>query len=304
MMLFRLRATAAAFLTLLQPALPTIAWSRRPVAHAVHVVHPALWRVQKGTSTLYLFGTIHALPPHFEWEAPQIRAVVDRADKLVLEAVIDDPTKAAGTLFGMGMAPGPVVPLADRVAPKFRDALARLEKRTGVPPETFDKMKTWAAGMALFGGVAQKLGVASADGVEENLKAQFRAAGKPVEGLETIEQQFRFFDTLKENEQRQFLEGVLDEKDGDVVDFGKMLGAWARGDEKGIEKSFNKDMKDSPALETVLITRRDAHWADAIVERLNQPGIQLIAVGAGHLVGPNSVQAMLAKLGYKVERVE
>jgi uncharacterized protein YbaP (TraB family) len=54
----------------------------------------------------------------------------------------------------------------------------------------------------------------------------------------------------------------------------------------------------------VLITRRDAHWADAIVERLNQPGIQLIAVGAGHLVGPNSVQAMLAKLGYKVERVE
>jgi uncharacterized protein YbaP (TraB family) len=29
-----------------------------------------------------------------------------------------------------------------------------------------------------------------------------------------------------------------------------------------------------------------------------------VAVGAGHLVGPDSVQAMLAKLGYKAERVE
>jgi uncharacterized protein YbaP (TraB family) len=158
--------------------------------------------------------------------------------------------------------------------------------------------------MVLFGTTVQSLGVSSADGVEERLKTQFRTTGKPIEGLETLEQQLGFFDTLTEPQQRDFLESVVDQKGDDAADFGKMLGAWSHGDEKGISASFDKDMKSSDVLRTVLIARRDQHWADAIVSRLGQPGTQFVAVGAGHLVGPDSVQAMLAKLGYKAERVE
>jgi uncharacterized protein YbaP (TraB family) len=303
MTLTRWRAIAAAFLALLQPALPSALLARQQVAKPQ--AHPAVWRVQKGSSTIYLFGTIHALPPHFEWETPEVRQVVGDADRLVLEAVIDqDPTKSAAALFKVGMAPGPVPPLADRIAPKYKGALADLEKKSAVPADTLDKMKTWAAGMVLFGATVQDLGVSSSDGVEERLKAEFRAANKPIEGLETLEQQLGFFDTMAEPQQREFLEGVVDQKADDVTDFGKMLGAWAHGDEKGIARSFDKDMKKSDALRTVLIARRNAHWADAIVARLNQPGTQLVAVGAGHLVGEDSVQAMLAKLGYQAVRVE
>lgn len=306
MTLIRRRAALAAFLALLQPALPSAGWARPGVERARgHQAHPAVWRLQKGASTVYLFGTIHALPPHFDWETPEIQAIVNGADRLVLEAVIDqDPAKSAAALFKLGMAPGSPPSLAERIDPRYRDALAALERKSAVPAATLDKMKTWAAGMVLFGATVQNLGVSSADGVEEHLKAQFRAAGKPIEGLETLEQQLGFFDTLDEAQQREFLRGVVDQNAGDAADFGKMLGAWAHGDEKGIAASFDKDMKRSDALRTVLIARRDAHWADAIVARLNQAGTQLIAVGAGHLVGPDSVQAMLAKLGYKAERVE
>jgi uncharacterized protein YbaP (TraB family) len=303
MKLIRWRAAVAAFLALLQPALPSALLARQHVAKAA--AHPAVWRLQKGNSTIYLFGTIHALPPHFEWETPAVRRIVDGADRLVLEAVIDqDPAKSAAALFKVGMAPGAVPPLAERIDPKYKRALAELEKKSAVPADTLDKMKTWAAGMVLFGATVQTLGVSSSDGVEEHLKAQFRAAGKPIEGLETLEQQLGFFDTMAEPQQRDFLEGVVDQKADDAADFGKMLGAWAHGDEKGIARSFDKDMKKSDALRTVLIARRNAHWADALVARLNQPGTQLVAVGAGHLVGEDSVQAMLAKLGYKAERVE
>jgi uncharacterized protein YbaP (TraB family) len=303
MKLLRWRTAVAAFLALLQPALPSALLARPPVAKAE--AHPAIWRLQKGVSTIYLFGTIHALPPNFTWETPAIRQIVGSADRLVLEAVIDqDPAKFAAALFKVGMAPGTIPPLADRVDPKYKGALATLETKAAVPPATLDKMKTWAAGVILFGATVQTLGVNSADGVEEHLKAQFRAAGKPIEGLETLEQQLGFFDTMAEPQQRDFLDGVVNQKADDVSDFGKMLGAWAHGDEKGIARSFDKDMKKSEALRTVLIARRNAHWADAIVARLNQPGTQLVAVGAGHLVGDDSVQAMLAKLGYKAERVE
>jgi uncharacterized protein YbaP (TraB family) len=303
MKLTRWRAFAAAFLALLQPALPSALLARQHVAKAQ--AHPAIWRLQKGPSTVYLFGTIHALPPGLEWETPEVRQVVGQADRLVLEAVIDqDPTKSAAALFKMGTATGPIAPLADRIDPKYRGALAALEKKSSVPADTLNKLKTWAAGMVLFGATVQTLGVNSADGVEEHLKAQFRAQNKPIEGLETLEQQLGFFDTMPEPEQRQFLEGVVDQKSDDAADFGKMLGAWKEGDEKGIAKSFDKDMKKSQALRNVLIARRNAHWADAIVQRLNQPGTQLVAVGAGHLVGTDSVQAMLAKLGYQAVRVE
>ncbi len=283
--------------------MPATAWGRaRAEARATR---PALWKLQKGASTIYLFGTIHALPPHFEWETQAIQQVVNGADRLVLEAVIDqNPNTSTAALFRIGMAHGTVPPVADRIDPKYRTQLIGLEKKSAIPVETLDKMKTWAAGMVLFGTTVQELGVSSADGVEEHLKAQFRSSGKPIEGLETLDQQLGFFDTMSEAQQREFLEGVADQDADDVADFGKMLAAWAHGDERGIAASFDKDMKTTDALRTVLIARRNAHWADALVARLAQPGTQLVAVGAGHLVGADSVQAMLAKLGYKAVRVE
>jgi len=303
MTLFRAR-TAAAFLALLQPLLPAAAWSRTHTTQA-HVAHPAVWKVSKGASTVYLFGTIHALPPHFEWETGAIKAAIAQSDRLVIEAVIDqDPTKSAQALLRLGTATTRLPPVADRVAPKFRGRLAAMIQRSQLPAATLDTLKTWAVGMVLFGPSVAKLGVSAADGVEEQLKAEFRAAGKPIEGLETLDQQLGFFDTLTEPQQRAFLESVLDEHDDDASDFGKMIGAWSHGDERGIAASFDKDMKKSDALRTVLIQRRDAHWADAIVARLATPGTQLVAVGAGHLVGSDSVQAALAKLGYVATRVE
>jgi uncharacterized protein len=302
MSFFRQRAALAAFLAFLQPVLPAPALARQRVEK---VAHPAVWRLQKGSSTIYLFGTIHALPPHFEWESPEVRKVVGDSDRLVLEAVIDqDPAKSAAALFRLGTATAPLPPLADRIAPRYRASLAALAKRSAVPMETLDKLKTWAAGMVLFGTTVQTLGVSASEGVEERLKAEFRAAGKPIEGLETLDQQLGFFDTMSEPQQREFLESVLDQKGDEARDFGKMIGSWAHGDEKGIASSFDKDMKNSAALRDVLIARRNAHWADAIVKRLDQPGTEMVAVGAGHLVGKQSVQAMLAKLGYRTERVE
>jgi uncharacterized protein YbaP (TraB family) len=306
MKLPRALARIVALIALLQPALLSAVVARPPAERpGGHAAHPALWRLTKGPSTIYLFGTIHALPPHFEWETPEIRTVLGSADRLVLEAVIDsDPNKSATALLRLGLSPTPLPPLEQRVAPKYRASLANMAAKTAVPIETLNSMKTWAAGMVLFGTTVSALGVSSADGVEEQLKAQFRSTGKPVEGLETLDQQLGFFDTLDETQQRDFLQSVVDQHSDDAADFGKMLGAWSHGNEKGIAISFDKDMKKSDALRDVLIARRNAHWADAIVARLAVPGTQFVAVGAGHLVGRDSVQAKLAKLGYKAERVE
>ena len=46
---------------------------------------PALWRVADADTTIWLLGTIHALPPGVAWETPKVTAAITQADTLVQE---------------------------------------------------------------------------------------------------------------------------------------------------------------------------------------------------------------------------
>ncbi|HET9399146.1 MAG TPA: TraB/GumN family protein, partial [Sphingomicrobium sp.] len=83
-----------------------------------------------------------------------------------------------------------------------------------------------------------------------------------------------------------------------------MVSSWSRGDVKSIADSFNRDLKDSPDLKSALLVQRNANWAKWVKGRLDQPGTVLVAVGAGHLAGDESVQSMLESQGVKVTRVQ
>ena len=83
-----------------------------------------------------------------------------------------------------------------------------------------------------------------------------------------------------------------------------MLRAWARGDTAAIARSFNSEYSGTPELLDALLARRNANWARWIEHRLDQPGTLMVAVGAGHLAGKASVQALLERRGYKVRRLQ
>ena len=54
----------------------------------------------------------------------------------------------------------------------------------------------------------------------------------------------------------------------------------------------------------LLLTDRNARWAEWVEKRLEQPGTVFMAVGAGHLAGKDSVQDFLAKRNVKVKRIQ
>ena len=69
--------------------------------------------------------------------------------------------------------------------------------------------------------------------------------------------------------------------------------------------SIIKEMKgDYPELYDLLIVKRNVDWAQQLKTKLAGTGVSFVAVGSGHLVGADSVQAQLDKLGIKAERVE
>ncbi|HKX91342.1 MAG TPA: TraB/GumN family protein [Sphingomicrobium sp.] len=274
-------------------------------ASAAPVARPALWKVSDPDTTIYLFGTIHLLPRDYRWQTQKFARTVAKSDELVVETIIDlkRPEEFQATLLRMGYTPG-LPPIVERVPPAKRDALRAAIARSGIPESSFNLMETWFAAFQLLGVQFRAMGLQGQEGPEQTLKQAFAAANKPIGELETNAEQLGYFDRLSETAQRQLLEGAIEEPGNVTKEFGGMLGAWARGDVSRIALTFNRDLAGSPEVAHALITLRNSAWQAWIENRLARPGRVMVAVGAGHLAGKDSVIDLLKRRGYKVRRIQ
>jgi len=248
---------------------------------------PPLWRVSDGDTTVWLLGSMHLLPPGTDWRGAAVERAIGDADTLVLES---DPT-ATGGFDAISKAPG-LSPLADRLDPARRDALDKAIARTGQPAEAFDAYKDWAAAVMLGTGDATDAGATAKDGVDAILWAAF--AKKKRIALEQPGDQVRALDILPPQLQRRMLDEALDGPRYETV-----LDAWAHGDLTALDKA-----SASTELRPFLVTAANRRWADWIAARMGSKGNVLIAVGAGHLVGADSIVDLLKAKGLKIERIQ
>jgi len=271
---------------------------------AAQAPRPAMWLLSDRDTKIYLFGTFHLLPDGSSWRTPAFERALSASQELVLEVPnIDDPMAVAQAMQGLAVTAGNP-PLAERVPPEKRAALAAMIAESGYPPALLDRLDTWAASLILLKVTFQKLGVRPEQGVELNLIAPWKASGRPISGLETVEDQFRIFDGLSEGSQRAMLASVLDQNDDVRAQFAAMLSAWSSGDTEAIARTFNRTEAMSAEMGRLLIGDRNAKWADTLARRMERPGTVFVAVGAGHLAGPQSVQRMLEAKGYKARRLQ
>ncbi len=266
---------------------------------------PAMWKVSDRDTDIYLFGTVHLLPPGTRWRTAKFDKAASEAGTLVVETIIDEknPQPFVQELIRLSVRPG-LPPILDRVRPEKRAALQAVITKSGIPQAALNNLETWAAAFQLLQLQFKELGVSGNDGVELALRTTFAAAGKPVEQLETNAQQLGFFDTLPEAAQRELLEGAIEEPAKAKQQFDAMVAAWMSGDVDAIGRTFNSEFQASPELKDALLLRRNANWSYWLHSRLAQPGTVLVAVGAGHLAGSDSVVEMLKKRGLRVQRVQ
>ena len=75
-----------------------------------------------------------------------------------------------------------------------------------------------------------------------------------------------------------------------------------RGDTAGlVTEALDPLQKATPGMYDRLIKQRNTAWIPKIMDRLAGSGETVIVVGVGHLVGPDSVPAMLRARGITVE---
>jgi hypothetical protein len=264
---------------------------------------PALWQVADADTTIYLFGTIHALPEGIEWRSPALTQAMNASDELVTEIMLTDQMAAATAFARLGLASG-LPPVLERVPENKREALRAAIAESPVPAAALDRLKTWAVAVTLAQVLFQKAGLDAERGVERSLTADFTQRGKTLSALETAEEQFGFFNNLSEEAQRAFLVGVLESPDEVRTQFDAMLRAWRSGDTRAIGRTFNEEETMSADLRRILLAQRNARWAEWLQRRLERPGTVFVAVGAGHLAGDDSVQDYLRQRGLTARRVQ
>lgn len=269
---------------------------------ATALADPALWKIQRDGTTIYLFGTVHVLPKGLQWHYPQLDRALAASDVLYVELVDDDPA----TLQPLVMQYGTdfAHPLSGELDAEDQQRLRVAAKAAGVPDQVLDAMRPWMAAVTLTVAPIVKAGFDPESGADKKLRQTFAASGKPVKGLETAEQQIRYFADLPQAVQISMLRNTLDDFAKADTEIAALVNHWQLGDVAAIAELETADMRTKyPMLYKTLLTDRNARWAQQIVQMLPQHRIIFIAVGAAHLAGPDAVQAQLQKLDIPVERV-
>ncbi|HWF00762.1 MAG TPA: TraB/GumN family protein [Caulobacteraceae bacterium] len=263
---------------------------------------PALWKVQGPHATVWLFGTIHALKPGLSWRTARLDAALASADQLWLEiADADDPAAIQPLVARYGL--DPAHPLSGVISAADEARLERDLKSAGIPAAGVQMMRPWMAGTLVEVAPMLAAGYDPDAGVDRALEKTAKAAGKPVLGLETAEQQVRYLSDMAQPEQIAFLESALDDADKGPAELDRLMAAWAAGDVDAIDKLMNQDVEMQDAqLYRRLIVERNQRFAARIAQLAQGSGTFLVAVGAAHLAGRDCVQRDLAKLGLEAVR--
>lgn len=281
----------AAFFAALLMGLPAAAWAK-----------PAVWVVRDADSTIVLFGSVHLLPQNLDWRPPVLVDALAHADDIWFEVPMDDASRleAARTAMAQGLLPKDES-LSTLLSRRDAARLRRVAKTLNVPLKDLERLQPWLADVTLAAAQVQQYGGRTNEGVERALD---REAPPTAErrAFETPAGQIALFSGAPRSAQIAGLADTLRAIEEEPKAFETIVRMWITGDVEGLSREAVLPLKAvSPTLYRALIQRRNAAWTRAIAERLAGSGETVIVVGAGHLVGPDSVPALLRARGIKVE---
>ncbi|WP_095084023.1 TraB/GumN family protein [Mesorhizobium sophorae] len=306
--------TGADMLSALQKSDPSAYQKIETEAAATPNGKGLLWKLEKpGEKPSFLFGTMHMTDPRVTALPPAAQKAYDAAATIVIETtdVLDKQQMMAAMLKEPDlMMFTDSTTLSSLLSPDDAAAMNAALDARGIPPATVAKMKPWmlsammalpACELARQSGGAPVLDVKLAEGA--------KAAGKPVEGLETAASQLRAMASLP---LAFHMKGLVDTlKLGDKVnDINEtMIVLYQRGDTGMFWPLFRvamPDEQDDPAgyaaFEETMITSRNKVMVDHAQPILAR-GNAFMAVGALHLPGPEGLVEDFRKAGYTVTAV-
>lgn len=263
-----------------------------------------VWAIHGDHNTVYLAGSVHLLKANDS----RLPAAFDRAyggsKALVMELDMSkvDPMQAATFMMEHGMLKEGTSLRATIGEDRYRRVTAEAT-RLGVPTEVMDMMEPWALGLQLLEMQYAQLGFDPQQGVEQQLQHRAQADGKPISGLETMDDQLGVLEGMSYPDQARFLDMVVTEMHDVESETQSVVTAWRTGDSAKLAALLSDEYKSFPALYRLLVTERNKRWVPQIEKLLHGNQDYFVVVGALHLVGDGGLLDLMRRDGYKPESV-
>jgi len=267
--------------------------------------HPVtLWRVAGEANSVYLLGSIHLLR---EQDLPLPTVIDDAygdADIVVMELDMDDmdPVYAQAAFNRAGVRTDGTT-LQDLMGDEAYAEAEKIAARLDIPLDMLAQSEPWLAALTVELMMLYRIGFDPTLGVEMIITQRATADGKPIEGLETIDEQLSFLDGLPLEAQREMLLQTLAEGAALSETIDELIHAWHHGDTAALEEGLLASIGEQDAFTDALIHDRNRRWADTIAAWLDDERDYLVVVGALHLVGELGVPALLDDRGFGIHQL-
>lgn len=262
-----------------------------------------LWTVQAPENKIYLLGSLHLLKADDYPLSASMNAAYADSQILFFETDLEALQQPAMLMKIQELG---FYPQGENLLQNLdANTRKRLEKKMadlGLPLEVYIRLKPWLVATDLAVQELQKLGFNPIYGVDVYFFNKAKADGKQIGFLEPPEFQIDLLGQMNKQAQNDFLNQTL--KDLEVVNdlAADLIESWKDGDAHKLHELLNKSFKDYPELHDRLLIQRNKKWVKQIEVAMRQNKNILFVVGAGHLVGPESVIDLLEKKGHSVKQ--
>lgn len=260
-----------------------------------------LWRIEApGGARSFLLGTLHASDERVvRLPAAAEQALAD-SDRMAIELVSD---ASAARRFRRAMV-GAGADLPTKLGPLDYARAAELLARAGVTPQARPRMKPWAA-LLVLGESGERGGPR----MDEGLLDRARSQGKPIEPLETIDEQIEAFEGLPETSQLILLRYAVAHPDAHRRALEPLIEAYLASDLAAMLKinqavfAGDEDVaRHSDLFLDRILYQRSRRFVQRLEPQLRRGGV-IAVFGALHLLGERGVPAMLERRGFRAVRV-
>ena len=263
---------------------------------------PAIWEVSDSDSKVWLFGSVHVLPPAIAWRTPKLDDLMKQSEQVFFEADIGPLGQLAVIINGIKMGFGQKTDWLSSLGAEQKDKLTAAITPLGLSVDQLAAFQPWLADAMIQEKVIETLGYTPSAGVDATLQAELPKERKAY--FETVAEQLALLGTDPVDVQTRRLMITVDTVPTLGKEMSDMANAWSSGDVAALAKEMADDPTMDEGFTKNLVTDRNANWLKTIEGLLADNHQDLIVVGAGHLAGDGSVVDLLAKAGFTVQRIQ
>ena len=291
-----------------------------------------LWKVQKGSNTVYMLGAIHIGNTSMYPMSEEIREAYNESDVVGVEVNINEPIpqEAMNVQFYQDGTT-----IKDHLSEEYYEKLTVLCKEYNLNMDTIGLCKDWAISNLITTTEMMKqtskedISMANADGVDSYWSLVAMMQGKPIVELESALYQFQMMDSMGQELKTKTLESQIDlalsenqvnEEDTSLSKqlLEEMIECWKDGDAEKLNNLVEKDKaegiddpkteleKQAAEYDKAMWETRDTGMTEKIEGFLNAEDgkTYFVTVGAGHYISDTGIIKQLKEKGYEVTQIK